>query len=176
LTAFLRRVDRELENDCDVVLIGGGAVGLHYIGTHVTADLDFWSASDPDFWQAVARANRNEPRVPVQHAFIATPPYTFEQRLIRLKLPRTKRLRVFVPEAHDLVLMKVARGEAHDLDAIEDIHRHTPLDRDTLVARYRETRPIVIGSKRLHMLQFLSTVARLFGDAVAEDVATALES
>ena len=33
---------------------------------------------------------------------------------------------VYVPEAHDLVLMKIARAEAHDLDAVEDIHRAAP--------------------------------------------------
>lgn len=167
LASFLRRIDQMLTQPCDVVLIGGGAVGLYYDGTHVTSDLDFWSVSDPEFWKAAAQVNLTEPRVPVQHAMIATPPYNFEDRLLPMKLPRATRLRVFVPEAHDLVMMKVARAEAHDLAAIEDIHRASPLRLDTLAARYRETRPLVIGPKRLHQLQFLAAVARVFGDEAA---------
>lgn len=43
---FLRRVDAELDRPCTIVLIGGGAVGLKYKGTHVTADLDLWTVSE----------------------------------------------------------------------------------------------------------------------------------
>lgn len=43
---FLRRVDAELKRDCNIVLVGGGAVALKYKGTHVTSDLDLWSISE----------------------------------------------------------------------------------------------------------------------------------
>ena len=68
------------------------------------------------------------------------------------------------------MLMKVARGEAHDLDAVEDIHRTSPLKVGTLVERYRETVPQVMGSKEMHRLNFLAAIARLFGDEKAAEV------
>jgi hypothetical protein len=37
--------------------------------------------------------------------------------------------------------MKVGRGETHDLEAIEEIHRISPLSLATLVPRYEESRP-----------------------------------
>lgn len=80
------------------------------------------------------------------------------------------RLTVLVPEAHDLVLLKIARAEAHDLDAVEDIHRARPLGLETLLARYLETRAQVIGSPQTHRLNFLAAIARLFGEDVAEQV------
>jgi len=38
------------------------------------------------------------------------------------------RLKVMVPEKHDLVLTKAMRRYEHDLQAIEEIHAHSPLD------------------------------------------------
>lgn len=169
--AFFRRVDAALERPCTIVLIGGGAVGLKYKGSHVTADLDLWSVSEASFWAAVDEANAPPAeRIPVQRVGIAEPPWTFEDRLVRLDLAGLSRLTVLVPEAHDLVLLKVARAEAHDLDAIEDIHRAAPLDLETLVERYVETRPQVMGSLESHRLNFLAAIARLFGEEQAEEI------
>jgi hypothetical protein len=36
---------------------------------------------------------------------------------------RLKKLRVMVPERHDLALMKVVRGDRHDVDVIAEIHK-----------------------------------------------------
>lgn len=173
---FLRHVDGVLSHSCQIVLIGGGAVALKYDGTHATTDLDLWSVvvrngEERVFWDAVdrARALVTSP-VPIQRATIAEPPYSFEERLLPLPITGLRRLEVFVPEAHDLALMKVARGEAHDLEAIEDIHRASPLDLETLIARYSETAPQVMGSTEMHRLNFLAAVARLFGDEAADQV------
>ena len=168
--AFLRRVEEELILPCTIVLIGGGAVGLKYKGAHATADLDLWSVSENGFWDAVTRANGNSAeKIPVQKAPIAEPPYSFEERLVALDIRGLSKLTVLVPEAHDLVLMKVARGEAHDLDAIEDVHRASPLSLETLIERYLETKPQVMGSKEMHRLNFLAAVSRLFGEKAASE-------
>jgi hypothetical protein len=166
---FLRRVDEELSEPCTIVLIGGGAVGLKYKGTHATGDLDLWSVSERGFWEAVKRANEKATaKIPVQQVPIAEPPWSFEERLVRLELGLS-RLAVLVPEAHDLVLMKVARGESHDLEAIEDLHRASPLDFDTLIERYLETRPQVVGSREMLRLNFLTAIERLFGAEAADE-------
>lgn len=168
------------------------AVALKYKGSHATTDLDLWSVSEigkalerpkpkakdldlgPNrpggFWEAVERASAGAAEaVPVQKATIAEPPYSFEERLIPLTVKGLTKLTVLVPEAHDLALMKVARGEAHDLDAIEDIHRAARLSFDTLIERYLETTQQVMGNKEMHRLNFLAAMARLFGEAKAEE-------
>jgi hypothetical protein len=73
--------------------------------------------------------------IPVAHAGVADAPLDIESRLERV-LPHLERLRVFVPERHDLVLMKAIRGYEHDLQAISEIHAHSPLDLETLVRRF----------------------------------------
>jgi hypothetical protein len=166
--AFFRLIDAELAGPCTIVLIGGGAIGCAYRGSHATSDLDLWSASDAGFWAAAERANsKSAERIPVEKAAIAEPPYDFEDRLTRLSINGLSKLTILVPEAHDLTLMKVARAEAHDLDGIEDIHRAHPLSLDTLTERYLDTRTQVIGSLESHRLNFLAAVARLFGEDAA---------
>ena len=169
LVKFLRLVDAELHRPCRIVLIGGGAVSLAYHGEHSTADLDLWSVSDQEFWDAVGRA-RARANVPVQKASIAEPPYDFEERLAKLDLEGLNRLEVLVPESHDLVLMKTARAEAHDLDAIEDIHREVTLSLDTLIERFHETKAQVTGSPGMFKVKFQAMIARLFGENVAREI------
>jgi hypothetical protein len=169
LLKFLQLVDRELSRRCRIVLIGGGAVALAHHGRHTTMDLDLWEDPGKEFWAAVAWV-RLERNVPVQKAAIAEPPYDFEDRLRPLRLRGLKKLEVFVPEPHDLVLMKTARGEPHDLDAIEDIHRDVGLRLETLIERFHETKDQVTGRPQLFKLKFLAVTARLFGEKIAQGV------
>lgn len=99
---------------------------------------------------------------------IVQPPYEYEDRLRPLPIPGLKHLKVLVPEPHDLALMKVARGEAHDLAGIEDVHRVSPLSLDTLIERYEESRVQFIGNPADLRLGFLALVARLFGEGEAK--------
>lgn len=169
LARFLQRIDDELRQPSRIVLIGGGAVGLAYHGKHATMDLDLWEAGR-EFWEAVKRvAERDGPTVPVHKAGIAEAPYEFESRLRRLEF-NLKRLEVLVPEAHDLVLMKTARAESHDLDAIEDIHREVGLSLEILVERFHETKEQVTGRHESFVIKFQSMVARLFGEDIAEAI------
>lgn len=171
LEGFLRLVDAELVRPCTVVLIGGAALSLGYCSSHATADIDLWSPTTGPFWAAVQRVrSRHLDAVPVERAAIAEPPYNFEERLVPLKLEGLAKLEAMIPEAHDLVLLKTARAEKHDLDAIQDIHRAHPLSLPTLVERYHETVPQVMGPRSRFKLNFLAVVARLFGEDRALDL------
>jgi len=76
--------------------------------------------------------------------------------------PHLERLAVKVPEKHDLVLMKVVRGDEHDLQAIEAIHQRSPLDLETLLDRYQgEMGAAIIDPRRLKG-HVLTLVERLF--------------
>ena len=175
LSRFLQRIDRELQQASRIVLIGGGAVGLAYHGKHATMDLDLWEASQ-EFWTAVERVSeQGGPRIPVHKAAIAEVPYEFESRLRRLEL-KLRRLEVLVPEPHDPVLMKTARGESHDLDAIEDIHRQVGLSLEVLVDRFHETKGQVTGRHESFVIKFQSMVARLFGEETAAAIEGQLSS
>ncbi len=113
-------------------MIGGSAAALHYGVARATHDIDTWTTV-----QAALAAAAEKARVvtgldvPLQKSGVADAPCEFESRLERV-LPDLTRLKVLVPERHDLVLMKAVRCYEHDLDAIAEIHAHSPLTERSL--------------------------------------------
>jgi hypothetical protein len=152
------------------VIIGGTAVTLGWDAHHATSDVDVWNDPGPEFWAAVAACRQVEGAVPVSKVSVASPPLNFEDRLIQGVVPGLVHLQVWVPEAHDLAMMKVVRGEAHNLDAIEDMHRISPLSPAVLLERYRETLSTHICPETRLKVHFLAMIARLFGDRRAESL------
>jgi len=173
LERFLLEIDRELEKPVSIVVIGGAAVALGYGSKRATKDIDLW----PDlrairpFWDAVARVKqRTGIAIPISPTPVAEAPERFEERLQRYPLRGAKRLTVLLPERHDLVMMKTARGETPDIEATIDIHRQAPLDPDVLVQRYSEMIGIVTGPPSRFRLSFLSMIDAVFGEKVAAEV------
>jgi hypothetical protein len=165
---FLRLLDGELGAPVCVTVIGGAAIGLEYDPRHATTDIDVTPISNDLFWNAVARARARLPDpIPVQAVGLYAAPYDYEARRRPLAIAGLDHLTVLVPEVHDLVLMKVARGLTHDLDGVEDVHRVRALDLETLVARYYDTRTQITGSPSAFQLSFLALIDRLFGAYVA---------
>ena len=168
---FLRLVDEELAEPFAIIVVGGAAIGMAYAPDHSTSDIDLMPLRSTPFWDAVERAQqRLAVRVPIQAVGIVQPPYEYEDRLRPLPIRGLKRLQILVPEAHDLALMRVARGETHDLEAIEEIHRISPLSLATLISRYEESRPQFIRLPANLKRSFLALVARLFGEEEAKRV------
>jgi hypothetical protein len=171
---FFQALDRELRGPVTVTVIGGAAIGLRYDPRHTTTDIDLTPVSDAEFWDAVKRARSTNP-IPVQPVNFFTPPYDYESRRTTLPIRGLKHLTVLIPEVHDLAIMKAARAETHDLEAVEDIHKKRPLDLDTLIARYYEARTQVTGSVEMFTLGFLALVERLFGEKEAQRIQQRIE-
>ena len=168
LRRFLGAMDRALEHPAEVVVIGGAAAALEYGVATGTRDIDTWTRVHEDLAVAAERARRTTGLgVPLSRSGVADGPHDFESRLERA-LPRLRRLKVMVPEKHDLVLMKVLRGDEHDLQAVEAIHRRSPLELSILVKRYREEMSATIIDPGRLRGQFLTMVERLFPDEVKE--------
>jgi hypothetical protein len=177
LAGFFRLLDQELRRPTRITVIGGAAIGLSYDTRHSTTDIDLTPGQDNAFWEAVGRArSRMANPVPVQAVGIFQPPYSYEERCRRVAMDGVSRLQVFVPERHDLALMKIARGYAHDLQGVADMHSAQSLDLETLVARYHESRTQIIGSPEAFKLNFLAAVENLYGETTALKVEPRLES
>lgn len=173
LEQFLVAVDQALTHPVDVIVIGGTAAALHYGVTRRTHDIDTWTAVQEDLAVAVEKARASTGLdVPVAHSGVADAPHDFESRLERI-LPHLERLRLFVPEKHDLVLMKAIRGYEHDLEAALQMHAHSPLDLETLVGRFQDEMTPIGDPVRIRG-NFLHLVDSLFPEA-ADDVARRLE-
>ncbi len=162
LRRFLEAVDGALHGQADVVVIGGAAAALEYGVATGTRDIDTWTRVQKELMAAVERARQATGlAVPFAQSGVADGPEDFESRLERA-LPHLRRLAVMVPEKHDLVLMKVVRGDEHDLQAIEAIHQRSPLDLGILLDRYEgEMGAAIIDPGRLKG-HVLTMVERLF--------------
>lgn len=102
-------------------------------------------------------------------------PFNLEDRL-KVILPGLERLVVLVPEKHDLVLMKMLRGEEPDLEVAEEINQKHGLNPDTLVTRYLEEMKHIAGEVRRIDLNLLALMSRLFGAEVADSARQRIES
>jgi hypothetical protein len=110
-------------------------------------------------------------QIPIEQAAVADAPYHYEDRTRHLSL-RLKRLHIRVPERHDLVLMKIIRGDRHDEDVIAEIHAKHPLDRALLIDRFENEMGHVIKDEKIPRQQFRLLVGRLFGPEAAKSVRT----
>ncbi len=162
---FLRAVDRSLKEPVTILVIGGTAATLRYGATRATQDIDTLTAVSKALAVAASEARaKTGLDIPIQRVTIADESEDYESRLERV-LPRLKRLRVLVPERHDLVLMKVMCAYEHDLQVIGEIHAHAPLSLDILVDRFlNEMLPI--GEPRRIRQNFLLVIEQRFPEAV----------
>lgn len=82
---------------------------------------------------------------------IASLPYLYEDRLVELFPGQFERLRLLVPDPHDLALSKLTRNLDVDFEDVKHLARSTRLDLGILEARYAaELRPYVSGPPQRH--------------------------
>lgn len=141
-------------------------VGLCYLPAYRTRDVDYaWA--DREVQAAIQELRKEHPDlVHTSLTGVYFAPYSHEERLRCLDIPGLARLRVEVPERHDLAIMKVARGLDRDLEALAQIHALEPFVLETLVERFHET--WVTGPQRLADLALLTLLETLFGAAEAD--------
>lgn len=169
LRRFLVSVDKHLSGPRSVILIGGAAAALAYGATRVTTDID--TVNDTADLEEALRLARLDTGldVPFQSAGIFDPPYHYEDRLRPIELGLDK-LQVSVPEAHDLALMKVVRGQENDLEAIQQIADAVGLDMAILVDRFVNEMTQAIARPAELRANFLSTIEMLYGESEADRV------
>lgn len=169
LARFLEAVDEHLVRRCQIILIGGAAASLAYGVSRVTTDID--TISDLADLEEAVRAARSDTGidVPFQSVGVYDAPYRYEERLLTVDLGLEK-LQVVVPEKHDLVLMKAVRGQANDLEAIDQMAQRVGLDMSTLVDRYRDEMTHVICPPRRLRANFLSVIEMVYGESEADRV------
>jgi hypothetical protein len=169
LQHFLRLVDAQLTDPCKVVVVGGAALALGYCPELTVAEIELWRSTDDVIWTAAERASETIPRpIRVRQAMVGEPRHPFEDRVWQPPITGLKLLEVWVPEAHDQMLLKAARAES--LESVTELHRVHPLTLATLEERYREAVGHVSGPRSRFRAGFLALVARLFGAAKAEQV------
>ncbi|MFL5307541.1 MAG: DUF6036 family nucleotidyltransferase [Polyangia bacterium] len=170
LVKFLRSMDGVLEDTTEILVIGGAAAALKYGATASTKDIDTWHTVPLALLKAASAARAETGlAVPIEKAGVSDGPYHYEDRVRPVSM-RLKKLRILVPDRHDLALMKVVRGDRHDEDIIAEIHARHPLKLDVLLMRFEEEMGHVTKDERILRWQFRALVSRLFGTQAARRV------
>jgi len=164
LVAFVRALDRNLEQPTTVVVIGGAAAAMAYHAGTRTADIDVWQGLSEAILQAAEHARRETGlAIEIGSAAVADLPLNYEDRLRPARGLRLDKLTMVFPDKYDLALAKAVRGYQHDLDAIEGIHRRHRLAARTLIARFDEEMSAAIADPRKLRLNMAMLAARLYG-------------
>lgn len=156
---FLAEIDEQLVAPAAIEIIGGAAALLAYGAKSPTRDVDSFLSIDNQIQQAASQVAH---RIPLERAAIADPPYNYEDRRMRLDLP-FRHLAVWVPEKHDLLLMKAVRAMRHDEEVLQEMHQIEPFDLDTIVERYNAEMGQAIGDHNILDQKIMLLVEKLFG-------------
>ncbi len=171
LLAFLRTMDRHLERETELWLVGGSAACLAYEADVRTNDVDVFklaAGSQEDVAKAAQRAREETGiSIGIGPGAVAGLPDGSEERFKHLALG-LRRLQIWAPDKYDLVISKALRGAEHDLQAIVSIHARHRLSRKTLVKRIEEEH--IVGNERSQKLSVLVVIERLFGNEWARRI------
>jgi len=167
---FLRKIDEYLNGEVQIIVIGGAAASLAYGVTKATTDIDLATELSDDLSQAIKCAQKDTGiLLPVTYVGLFEPPYNYEFRLTAIQNPKLNRLKVHVPERHDLALMKMVRGYENDIQAIVEIHELKPLEFGVLVDRFMDELGQVTGNPVTIRLNFLLMLENIFDKKHVQD-------
>jgi hypothetical protein len=154
---FLGKLDALLDEPIELHCIGGFALVAGYGLPRSTNDLDYRSLvpynriNDLQRMAGPGSALARKYKVHVQHTGVESMPENYDERLTERCAASFKNIRLFVPDAYDLVLSKLARNIERDRRDVEFLARTRHLDPVVLRERYEtELRPILIGPPSQH--------------------------
>ena len=175
IETFLKALDKHLSEPFTLIVIGGSAAALAYKVSRYTYDID--TVNDVSEIQSAYEAAKLETGLEILlgPARVADFPYEYESRLEDVHLSGLHRLRVQVPEKHDLVLIKTVRGQQNDLDTIKEIAENNALDFETLVSRFATEMTHAMTNLSTLRLNFLAMIETVFGEDKAEQAKVRIE-
>ena len=125
LAETLQALDQRLTSPCDLLLVGGAAMILHFGAGRATRDVDaiLLRGDLAQLRQAIVAVGR-ERKLPEDwlndavKGFADILPSDFDRRLVPLELP-LERLRLYAPGLPDQVAMKIVALREQDLEDLE---------------------------------------------------------
>jgi tRNA A-37 threonylcarbamoyl transferase component Bud32 len=159
LVAFLAEIDEMLDEPVPLEIVGGAAALLAYGAEVPTGGIDTFVDVDRRIAQVIPLTAQ---RIPLSLARRPRPPFNYEERRQRLSLG-LRNLVIWVPDRHDLLLMKMLRASDRDLSVAEEMHRARPFNLEQIVERYNHEIGHAISSDEASYQGLQRTIERLFG-------------
>lgn len=174
---YLRFIDEKLSAPLHLLIIGGSAAGLAYGITGHTRDIDTFQTEDIHIIDEICKNIHRERGIyiPVSEVAVADAPWHYEERLVDITPADFRYLNIMVPEKHDLILMKVLRGDAHDFQHIREIAQKHPIEYHTLLERFINEMNHVMGNPEIIRISFLYLIEQLFGSEKVREAETVIK-
>jgi hypothetical protein len=131
IMAFLTEIDDQLHQPVVMEIVGGTAALLAHGAQTETKDINSLSPFDQ---RILGAAPLTTHEIPLVQTTVSAPDW-YEERRFKPDLG-FRNLVIWVPERHDLMLMKALRSAKHDLQIIDEMHHVEPFDLETIVERY----------------------------------------
>lgn len=129
--------DKNLSTPADIVLIGGTALVVKYLSPRATMDVDTYSKVSQELQEAWKKAEKAVGvRVALSQSSIVEGPYEMEDRFTLYQDLKLKKLKIFVPDPVDIVLMKIPRFVGKDRDDIKFLIINYKIPQKTLLNRF----------------------------------------
>ena len=150
--AFLRDLDRSLEEPVELHCLGGFVLTMLYGLVRPTADVDVLAVRphmDLNPLAGIGSPLHKRHRVYLQRVTVLEAyPEDYEERLTEMFPGAFRNLRLFALDPHDLALTKLRRNSQRDREDVLHLADAAPLDIETLRVRYEEMRPLLGNPER----------------------------
>ena len=162
ILAFLTEIDGMLHEPVVMEVVGGAAALLAHGARSETKDINSLAPFDERIVRLAPRTTLN---IPLEQAPVPYAPVTYEERRYKPDL-RLRNLVLWVPERHDILMMKALRAARHDLQVIQEMHKAEPFDLETIVERYNFSMRLAIqalGGHQIFDQRIRLVLQKLFG-------------
>jgi Nucleotidyltransferase of unknown function (DUF6036) len=148
-------MDSHLQDAVEIHRIGRFVVSLHYGLPRPTGDIDCYSvlpahcARDLQTLAGDDSPHAKKYKLHFQQVAVTNLPENYEERLEEMLPGQFKKLRLFAPDAYDLVLSKIERNSSKDREDVEYLAKTLRLDAALLLEKYqKELRPCLSNEAR----------------------------
>jgi hypothetical protein len=176
--SFLRELDALTTGPVHFQCLGGFVVTQLYGLKRSTGDLDVLSIAPVEQRKELLEKGgkgstlHKRYKLYLDYVGVASIPYEYESRLIKMYPGAYKHIRLFALDPYDIALSKLCRNIARDREDVLYLARHVPFDLKLLQERYAaELRPDLTG-----IPENQDAILRLWIEMIQEDRASDLGS
>jgi hypothetical protein len=138
---FLTELDEALSEPLSLHCVGGFVVSFFYGLPRPTGDIDYYTAEpanlDLDGFAGPGSPLAKKHKVYLQRVAVNNMPEEYETRLTEMFPQQFKKLRLFAPDAYDLILSKIERNSGKDRDDADYLFKSLRLNSAVLTERYQ---------------------------------------
>ncbi|MFZ4403341.1 MAG: DUF6036 family nucleotidyltransferase [Pseudobdellovibrionaceae bacterium] len=161
--------DKHLNQDVSIVLIGGTALVIKYLSPRSTLDVDTYNRIPKILLGAWKKAEENiKIHIPLAQSTVAEGPYLMEDRFTIYKDLDLKYLKIFIPEAADIIMMKLIRLLSKDRDDISHLIKSEKISDALLLKRFTEEMTHIIGNFKIIKSHYLFIIEENYGNKIAD--------